>query len=187
MITGHCFETIGRLADCAETEAKVEETTSLWSWSLSQDFRPAAALQPTSEPEQEWLDPQLRGESAVHGIGRAVGNRSDTSPIPNPRSKNPPPQSILTTTTIDATNGPSLFSNIPRPTGLSLFRVFPPQSALFPVTNPLPRLSTLGSSQQRIVLVSKAVDHAGGISRHEDDIEEEIGAWSLYTAFRILI
>ncbi len=79
---------------------------------------------------------------------------ASSSPTPNPSSKNPSSQSILTTSTIDATNGPSLFSNITGPSGPSgprgpsLFGVFPPQSALFQNTNPLPGLSTLSSSQQ---------------------------------------
>ena len=43
--------------------------------------RPVMTLQPTSEPEQKWLDPQLQGDSAVYEIGSAGGNSSDTSTV----------------------------------------------------------------------------------------------------------
>ncbi len=82
------------------------------------------------------------------------GPAESSSPVPNP------PPSILTTSTIDKTNGPSLFSNItaasgpsvprgPRgPRNPSLFGIFPPQSPLFQNTNPLPGLSMPDSSEQ---------------------------------------
>ncbi len=82
------------------------------------------------------------------------GPAESSSPVPNP------PPSILTTSTIDKTNGPSLFSNItaasgpsvprgPRgPRNPSLFGNFPPQSPLFQNTNPLPGLSMPESSEQ---------------------------------------
>ncbi len=88
--------------------------------------------------------PSVAGASSQHAdhLPSTPSPAASSSPIPNPLSKNPSPQSILTTTTIDATNGPSLFSNITGPRSPSLFVVFPPQSALFQDTNPLPGLST---------------------------------------------
>ena len=62
--------------------------------------------------------------------------------MPTPLFQSPPPQSILTTTTIGATKGPSLFSNYARPKGPSLFGVFPPQSARSQDPSPSPGLST---------------------------------------------
>ncbi len=40
---------------------------------------------PTTRPEQQWLDPQFRGQSSTHTSGTAVGNGFDKSMMLGPK------------------------------------------------------------------------------------------------------